>query len=348
MEINSVVNQEQGDAWLKKNSAGPSFLQSWAWGEILRAEGKPVERLAIIDNGQTVAQAQVVYERIPGLGWQYAFCPAGPAAANESGVMNYGWKSLADYLRGTGCIFLRWEPSFLIYNSKPVPSKIAGFTIQKTIDVTPRATTILDLSKSEGELLSAMHEKTRYNIRLAERKGISVTPEKNFAEFRRLLQGTSERDAFRPHPARHYQNILASELSVQFNALADNKIIAALIGVRFGNTFTYLFGASDYAHRSLMAPYLLQWEAIKFAKQWRYRYYDFFGIAPGQPASPSAGQPSARFRHEYDLNHQYAGVTRFKLGFGGSIQEAPGTYDLIISPGKYKMYQLLRSIRRLV
>jgi lipid II:glycine glycyltransferase (peptidoglycan interpeptide bridge formation enzyme) len=110
--------------------------------------------------------------------------------------------------------------------------------------------------------------------------------------------------------------------------------------------YTYLYGASDHEFRDYMSPLLLQWTAVARAKAAGATQYDFFGIAP--PRESRNVNRESRELYEYDPKHQYAGVTRFKLGFGGSVVEAPGTFDLILQPGKYKVYQLLRKLRRLV
>jgi lipid II:glycine glycyltransferase (peptidoglycan interpeptide bridge formation enzyme) len=191
-----------------------------------------------------------------------------------------------------------------------------------------------------------MHQKTRYNIRLAEKKNVKIVSEKNYETFIALMKKTGERDGFRLHEEKHYRAIFDSNFSLQLTAQVDGKDVATAVFVGSGNTFTYLYGASDHEYRALMAPYLLQWEGMKLGKKMGYTKYDFFGIAP--PRESRNVNRESRELYEYDPKHQYAGVTRFKLGFGGSVVEAPGTFDLILQPGKYKVYQLLRKLRRLV
>jgi lipid II:glycine glycyltransferase (peptidoglycan interpeptide bridge formation enzyme) len=111
----------------------------------------------------------------------------------------------------------------------------------------------------------------------------------------------------------------------------NNDIIAANLMVFYGDTATYLHGASNYAFRALMAPNLLQWNLIQEAKKRGFKYYDFHGIAPNE-----------------NPKHPWAGVTRFKKGFGGEIANYPGTYDFIYETGWYKIYKLFRKINRLI
>ncbi|MEK7625517.1 MAG: peptidoglycan bridge formation glycyltransferase FemA/FemB family protein [Patescibacteria group bacterium] len=364
MEIKQINNQTEWDSWL--NAQNASFTQSWEWGEILIAEGKIVERLAVIDGGKILAAAQIVFSSA--LGFKYAFCPKGPVS-EKSKIRNPKSETnpnneIAKYLKTKKCIFFRFEPSVIqgsprlggvglkdgggfvnVDQPTPTPPKRGfGATIKKTIDVNPRATTILALDKSEDELLEKMHTKTRYNTHLAEKKDLKISHEKNFEVFWSLMQETGQRDGFRLHDKKHYEVIFQSSLSRQLTAFQHDKPVATMIYVSFGNTATYLFGASDYEHRALMAPYLLQSEAIKMAKREGNKFYDFFGIAPRLAVSAT----EKRSEYRYDEKHQYAGVTRFKLGFGGETVEQPGTFDLIISPFRYRMYELLRRLRRFV
>ena len=229
--------------------------------------------------------------------------------------------------KNKNCIYFRVEPRSVIADSK--------FTIHRSIDINPPATLILDLKKSEEELLAGMHQKTRYNIHLAEKKDLKISEEKNFEVFWSLMNQTGSRDKFKLHGKNHYELVLNSPLTFQLTVYFNNKPVATVVFAKFGNTFTYLYGASDYTHRDLMAPYLLQWEGIKMGKSSGYQLYDFFGVAPVKDGN-------------YDQKHQYAGVTRFKLGFGGKPHQLPGTFDLVVNTGKYKLYSILRRLRRLI
>lgn len=322
MKIQNIIDQKQWDLWLRNNNQHNSFTQSWAWGDILLAEGKNVERLAVVEGNDVLVQAQVVYSKII-FGWQYAFCPQGPTTSANFKEETY--KVLVEYLKNKKCIFFRVEP-----NSIPHLT----FNIKKTIDINPPATLILDLSKTEEELLAGMHQKTRYNIHLAEKKDLKINNEKNLAVFWNLMNQTGNRDKFSLHHKSHYEKVLASPIVFQLTAYESDKPVACAVFAHFGNTFTYLYGASDYAHRDLMAPYLLQWQGIKMGKSLQCKWYDFFGVAPVKDGN-------------YDLKHQYAGVTRFKLGFGGIPQQSVGTWDMVIDSRKYKLYNLLRKLRRL-
>lgn len=228
-------------------------------------------------------------------------------------------------------IFLRFEPRKFEMRK----SKIA---IRKSIDIQPSQTIMLDLSRSEDVLLATMHQKTRYNIRLAEKKGVQIREashagflagdgEKEVEKFWKLMEKTSGRDGFTPHDKDYYEKLLhtAPDRFKLFFAILEDNIIAAGIFSFFGDTATYLFGASDNDHREVMAPYLLQWELIKRSKSAGCKFYDFFGVD----------------------DKKWPGVTRFKLGFSGEEIKYPGTFDVIFNILRYEIYLILRRARRI-
>lgn len=333
MEIKTIQDKDEWNGWIFGHSSVNHFTQSWFWGDILIAEGKKVERLAVVEGGEVVAQAQVVYTRLI-FGWHYAFCPKGPAVVSSSKHhVSSIYKALIQYLKNKKCIFFRIEPAEL--NTK--------YLIQntKSIDVNPSATLLLDLNKSASELLAAMHAKTRYNINLAKKKNITVVQEKNLEVFWKLMNKTGSRDNFGLHHKNHYAAVLASHDVFQLVAYQEKTPVACAVFVGFGNTFTYLYGASDYDYRNLMAPYLLQWEGMEIGNDFGSKWYDFFGVAPRLLVQPQDSE------YNYDPKHQYAGVTRFKLGFGGVAHQDPGTFDILVSKSRYAVYKILRKLRRL-
>lgn len=308
------------------------YLQSWPWGEILQAEGREVLRIGVLrassdkseDKRKILAAATFIKQPLGG-GHFYWYAPRGPIISRTSGV---SVQEIEDFLFSAikqidkKCLFLRLEPA-----TKPAGAKLF---LKKTVDLQPAKTLLLDLTLSEADLLSAMSQKTRYNIRLAEKKGVNIRvgATADFSELWRLLNLTGARDGFRIHDAAHYQKMLAApeKFIKLFLAEYEEKVIAAGLFCFWGETATYLHGASDNEFRGVMAPYLLQWAAIKEARAVGLRYYDFYGID----------------------EKKWPGVTRFKLGFGGQRREYPGTYDLVFRPAAYNIYNLIRKLKRLV
>ena len=202
-------------------------------------------------------------------------------------------------------IFLRIDPPLI-----EEMEKLKGFKKIKE-GFQPQHTLILDLSKSEDQLLKEMKPKGRYNIKLAAKKGVEVfisdinnTKEfqKDLEDFSTILEETTKRDGFRGHKIDYYKNMLESldSNAKLYLAKFNGKTIAAIIATFFNDTAIYYYGASSNEHRNLMAPYLLQWTAIKDAKKMGLKKYDFLGISPDK-----------------NTKHPWHGVTAFKLKFGG-------------------------------
>ena len=193
----------------------------------------------------------------------------------------------------------------------------------------------MDLTVGEEELLKNMHQKTRYNIRLAEKKEVKIRvgeTQEDFEIFWSLCEDTSSRDNFKSHAKQYYQEIfkilVPSGFTKLYLAEFEGKALAANLVYNFGDTSTYVHGASANEYRNLMAPHLLQWRQIQDAKADGYKYYDFWGVAPDD-----------------SKEHRWAGITRFKKGFGGQGVNYLGVYDLILKGFWYKIYKLAKKLR---
>ncbi len=322
IKITAIQDEKQWQEATLKLCA--PFTHAWDWGQILVAEGRKVERLVAQDNDQMIAVAQVIIVSL-GIGFKYAFCPKGPIGRLDAEVL----KAFGDYFKTKKVLFWRIEPA----------QKNANKNLVKSRDINPSATMILDLQKTEEKILAGMHSKTRYNINLSQKKNLEIKNEKNLPVFWELMKKTGARDGFRLHEAGHYQAIIDSKFSTQLTVYSNGKAIATMVLVGYGDTFTYLFGASDHDYRAMMAPYSLQWSAMTLGKNLGYKFYDFFGVAPNI---------SDNEHYEYDSEHQYGGVSRFKSGFGAQYTESPGTFDFIINKFGYNLYLRLRKLRQMV
>jgi lipid II:glycine glycyltransferase (peptidoglycan interpeptide bridge formation enzyme) len=300
---------------------GGGFLQSWEWGEVQRALGFDVLRFR---SGSGLAQ--VLRRPLP-LGKSYWYCPRGPL----------GELDLRELARESGIA----KGSFLRFEPLEAPSKQKLTAVKKCLPVQPERTIIVDLRNDEATLLARMREKTRYNVRLAERKGVRVyrATTVDIDAFLELMRETAGRDGFRAHPAGHYRTtleMLAGEMAPGPRPTAslwfaehDGRILAANLMISFGDTVTYLHGASSRLRREVMAPYLLHWTIMREAKAHGLGNYDFWGVAP-EDAGPK---------------HPWAGISRFKRGFGGEEVEYPGTFDLPLDRFWYTLYSLARRAR---
>lgn len=302
---------------IKHGPRSGAFLQSWEWGEFYRALGRRV--LRVDENGRAVAQL-LEYPIRAGF---YSFdLPRGPIGAPDQ--FSECLSTAVAAAKKTAAISLHVE---LSTTSVPIDTgdPIGSHSVEKIPAAShqPQQTLMLDLSATEDELLSAMHEKTRYNVRLAERKGVVVSIENDVDIFWQLLTETTARDEFSPHPKSYYETMLRSLSSGACEAILwvaryQNRPLAVAIIISFGNTATYLHGASSNTDRNVMAPHLLHWRIIQDAKRRGLRWYDFWGVD----------------------KHRWPGVTRFKLGFGGLRESYPPAFDLPLRPFWYRMYRL--------
>jgi lipid II:glycine glycyltransferase (peptidoglycan interpeptide bridge formation enzyme) len=210
-----------------------------------------------------------------------------------------------------------------------------------TQSVQPCRTILLDLTKTEDEILAVMHQKTRYNIRLAARKGVVVRQgtADDLAAFYRLTQVTGARDGFGVHSADYYR--AAFELFVPHGwarlfvaevheTSIDPTPVAAIMVFAFGNKAWYMYGASGDEHRERMPNHALQWEAIRWAKSKGCVTYDLWGVPDEDEATLEA--------QYLERNEGLWGVYRFKRGFGGRLVRYIGAFDRVYSPLLYRAF----------
>ncbi len=318
--------------FVKKSEYG-SFLQSWEWGEFQKSLGHQIWRLIIEDREKILGVALIIKHDLP-RGYSYLYCPRGPVLGIQNWDLQIGQKlatEISEIAQAEKAIFLRLEPKSTLSSGLKIPSqfKSAG-------QVQPKETLILNLEESEKKLLAQMHHKTRYNIRLAKKRGVQVRisngDNKDIEIFCQLLSETAKRNKIKIFPKEHYLKLLKilgqAGMVKLFIAEYEKKPIAAIIVSFFGPEAVYLHGASQLQFRNLMAPHLLQWETIITAKKAGCRQYDFWGIAP-------ANQP----------RHKWAGITRFKKGFSGQEQNYLGCLDLVYLPLWYPLYKIASQIK---
>jgi lipid II:glycine glycyltransferase (peptidoglycan interpeptide bridge formation enzyme) len=234
--------------------------------------------------------------------------------------------------------------------SEAKPRKFRGFaSIQKAPhDMQPREILVIDITKPEEQLLSEMKPKTRYNIKLSQKHNVSVkvltnnqqlTTNNYFDKFIRLVKITAERDKITPHPESYYRKMfetIPGDILKLYVAEYNSKVIAANIVIHYGDTATYLHGASDNEARNVMAPYILQWQAILDAKKAGLKRYDLGGVKLTYNLQPTT--------------NNWQGITRFKTSFSPVTLPIvfPGSYDIVINSFRYNLYRVLQKIRGLV
>ncbi len=303
------------------------LLQTRAWGELKSEFGWQVERLVVGETG-----AQVLFRSLP-LGLSLAYLPRGPVGEDWDSL----WPELDRLCKRRRAVFLKVEPdlergeSDSLEADPPPP----GFRLSPQAIQPPRTLTI-NLRPDEEEILLEMKSKTRYNIRLAGRKDVVVEPSDEIDTFYEMLTTTGERADFGVHSREYYRR--AYELFTPQDACRlliaryEGTPLAAIMVFAQGERAWYLYGASSNRERNRMPTYLLQWEAMRWAKKRGCVEYDLWGV-------PDADRET--LEDEFlDRHDGLWGVYRFKRGFGGELRRAVGPWDRVYRPGLYALYRL--------
>jgi len=231
--------------------------------------------------------------------------------------------------------FIRFDPPWFIADADATPSSPSSLLSspfsKAAADIQPPDTVLVDLTPSPEGILAAMKPKWRYNIGLAEKRGVTVTQcgKQGIDIFYRLLTETAERDGIAIHSIEYYRALFEECNSLRlYTAEHEGDILAAIVVLCRGKEATYLYGASANVKRNLMAPYALQWKAMQDAKASGCAVYDLFGIPPN------------------DGPHPMAGLYRFKTGFGGAIIHRPGSWDYPCKPVLYALFSGAERLRK--
>lgn len=342
-ELPHLVRVEDDKAWDEFTSReNAHLLQSIPWGELKSRFGWHAEHWAQVEDGRVQAGAQVLLRRLlPGL--TVAYVPRGPISCGGGFL-----EALRECMQRRGVFLLKLEPNWLSLDAQDRLLVEAGFH-PSTETVQPPTTIRIDLTPPLENIFAAMKSKWRYNIRLAERKGVGVREgtAADLPVFYQLLHITAERDRFAVHPLPYYR--LAFELLSARNsahllvAEFERQVIAAIFVSVFGQEAIYLYGASGNEHRNTMPNHALHWAAIQMAKNRGCKWYDLWGI-PDIGAGRSLSTPS-RARQEAP-NALPGSLFEFKSGFGGEAVRYSGAWDYVISPNLHKAYRLARTLRR--
>ncbi len=329
--------KEHWDNFVKTNAGDGGLLHSWQWGEFQRALDNKVFRLGLIDgDGQFQAAALLVKNELQ-FEYNYLYCPRGPVInvlkINDLKSLLTEIKKIAHDEKS---FLVRVDPPWTEGNQQLLTA--AGFR-KGDKEVQPKCVLFVDLGKTVEELSGELKQKVRYNVNLAKKHGVTVRVSGSIADiepFWQLTKQTASRDGFTPHPKEHYKKMFeflsAEGLAKLFVAEYENEVIAVNLVTFYGRVATYLHGASSNICRDVMAPYLLQWEAMMEAKRLGFSYYDLGGIN---------GQTF--------YNEKWSGITRFKSGFSTTAKpiEYVGSYEKVINPVIYSVYKFIKQIRGL-
>lgn len=315
------------------------FTQASFYGDWQKALGRSVQRFLIYSDKEIVAYFQLI--KYPLLcGKSYFYIPYGPVVKNPSeNFFTYLRRELKWIAKTENAVFVRLDFTPPVSNDtlSRFFTKASRYTYH-TAYFQPRVEWFLGLEKSENELLVAMHEKTRYSIRLAERKGIiteiiTENFDAYFEIFYELMAGTAKRNGFSLHQKNYYENIfknLSKTNSYLSVAKYEQKILTIDLIIIFGGIANYVFGGSSNEERNRMSTYLAQWTAICYAKQCNCLYYNFGGIST-----------------DNKIYKGWDGLTIFKKKFNGKEVKHSDFFDVVANPFWYHLYNVRKLIKKI-
>ena len=310
-----------------------NFQQSREWAtvkdswinEVVLAEGK---------NGEIIGSISILIRKIPIFG-NIMYSSRGPVCdiydENVLSQLTEGAKELAKKYKA---FVFKIEPDIKSDDEKfrKVITKL-GYSIKDDAknfreEIQPRFVFRLDLKgKTEDEVFAGFHQKTRYNVRLATKKGVVIKEgtKEDLKDFHKIMVTTGQRDGFiirsLSYFEKMYDNLVPNHMKLLM-AYYQDKPIAGIIPIMYGNKTWYLYGASSNEHRNLMPNYLLQWTMIKEAIHNGCDMYDFRGVSG-----------------VVDENHPQYGLYRFKKGFGAEFTEFIGEVYIPFKPVWYSLYK---------
>ena len=325
----AILSASEWDEFLNR-VLDAHLLQTSAWGNFkAEFDWQPVRVLA----GET--GAQVLFRKLP-LGFTFAYIPKGPVGPDWANL----WPEIDRVCRKKRAVLLKVEPDLHEPVSPWTMAQFKGFYADAD-PIQPRRTLILDLEGEESQWLARMKQKTRYNIRLAEKKGVTVRASQDLPTFYRLMESTGQRDGFGVHSQQYFQRAYDIFFPVGmcelFLADYEGRPLAGLMVFARGSRAWYFYGASNDEERNRMPAYLLQWEAMLWARARGCQVYDLWGVPDADEETLEAGFG--------DRADGLWGVYRFKRGFGGTLVRSAGAWDRVYLP-VYPFYRWWSRRRR--
>lgn len=304
-------------------------IQSWEWGEFRQKAGLDLVRLGHFDNKNLVKAYQLTFHPIPLLGQTVGYLPKGPMPdkAMVDALWDIGQKRRAAFIKIEPLHLRSGQAEKKLSDLGLVPTKKSLFT---------KYNFLIDLAKSEDQLLAAMHPKTRYNIKIAQKKGVEVyesTQDEDLEIYLKLYFETTKRQKYFGHtPSYHkllWQTLAPAKMARLLIGKYQGKPLVAWMLLNFADTLYYPYGGSSTFHKEVMASNLVAWEAIRLGGRLKLKTFDMWGAL-----GPDAGE-----------NDPWYGFHRFKAGYGGEHVEYIGTFDLVLKPSLYRMFNVADKLR---
>jgi lipid II:glycine glycyltransferase (peptidoglycan interpeptide bridge formation enzyme) len=352
MEIQDVKDKNLWEDFLVECEE-KTFLQSWNWGEFCQKEGNKIWRWGIYNNNNLISTA--FFYKIQAKRGTFIFVPHGPNIKSKikdekSNISKIFLEKLKEIAKEEKCDFIRIAPIWGKNDENNRIFKELNFR-DAPIHIHPELTWELDITLSEEELLNQMRKTTRYLIRQAQKNDVKIIESRNLDDmekFEELNKKTVNRHHFIPFSLSYLKNeflvflpdgqpirqtqgcpeCTEGQISI-FLGKYKEELISAGIFVFWQGTAFYHHGASSLKYPKIPVSYLLLWEAIREAKNRGCKKFNFWGIAP-----------------ENEKNHPWAGLSLFKMGFGGYKKEYVKTQDLPLS-NKYWLTYIFERMRKI-
>ena len=320
-------------------------LQSWEWGDFRQETGVEVVRIGEFDQtGKILNGFQLTFHPIPKLPFTIGYMPRSVIPKPE--VMG----ALKQLAQQKNAIFIKMEPNKFEpapekKDTAPNPNSQNQKITQYLLDngcffgkpLFTQYSFVLDITKTEDQLSALMKQKTRYNTNLAYKKGVRIIQDNSSEAFEEYLHltfnETTKRQKFYAHDRNYHlqmwKHMHKNGIAHLFKAVFQGQTLVTWIVFIFNNVLYYPYGASSSQHRNLMPSNLMMWEVIKFGRAHGCQYFDMWGALGPEP----------------DPTNGWIGFHKFKQGYGATLMQFPGTFDLIVDPPKYKLYLIADNIR---
>lgn len=337
--IATEQDRDRYDDFVARFETG-DLLQSFEWGDLKSRSGWIPIRVFAEESNEIIAAASLLKRTIPKTNRCIMYAPRGPVLdIRNAELATWFIERLRETALEHRAILIKIDPPVPVEDTAGEANlRAAGFravNYEGFGGIQPKAVMQLDLAGRDlDEIMASFKPKWRYNIRLAEKKGVQVRMDcsrEDLPVFYSLLKETGKRDGFVVRDLKYFEDMWDCLVPRGFMKLVltyyQDTPIAGAIAYLFGDKATYVYGASSNEHRNVMPNHLMQWRLIQWAKECNCKWYDFRGVSP---------------QRKSDENDRLQGLNRFKEGFSPRFVEYIGEYDMVLSPTWYWLWNVAR------
>lgn len=320
----------QPPAW---NTVAPHPLVAWEWGDAREAMGIDVVRLGEYQDRELVDVCQITFHPLPHTNFTIGYAPRTRIPSHDM------IQAIKEHAKVKRAVFVKFEP-YVRAQDASADTNLKNFMSEvahSTHPLFPKWTQMLDLQHTEGELFEALKPKWRYNIKLAQRKGVHVremTTDHGFEIFSKLYFETTHRQEYAGHSKQYHEIVyrtLKENIGHILIAFYEDTPLSAYHLFLFNDVLYYPYGGSSVEHRNVMASNALMWEAIRFGVRHHAKTFDMWGSLSPDTLTDQSG---------------WGGFTRFKEGYGTDFVEFIGSFDLVLNPVLYRVYNVADIVRK--